>query len=289
MLLQRLIKYLIITVWLVAMGWLVRYEAFPHWFEDTIQGYRTLTRDLPAVRDSWMKVLLDGQHVGYSNSTIEMEEVDGQEDLIMRSQLFLHIHMGSRIEHLRLTSRVNVRNGQDLMSFNVGFQLSEYIGEVKAVRVENNDFDLEMRLIPFMGDARMQRRIQISDQAIISGPLLDAGLRNLRPGQELRMRAMDPFSVTGELQEILLRGEGPDTIQTSDGETHHLHRVSMRSGDIVVQAWLTDTGQTIRQETPFGLVLESATVHQAVQVPDQNAVRLSQLLASPNIPGIPGL
>ena len=289
MIFNRYFKFTVLAVWLVCMSWLVRYEAFPHWFEDTIPGYRGLTRELPAVKDSWMKVLWNGEHVGYSNSTMEIDETDGREDLQMRSQLMLHLQMPDGSNQLRIDTRVSIRDGHRLHSFQVTFFMGNIQGEINAVRDTGDFFNIELQLKPMMGDARMQRRLQIPEHAIIAGPLMDTGLRNLRPDQELRMRTFDPFSLTGDLSEVVFRGEGYEMLAMDGGEPVHVSRVSMRTGEMVMSAWLNEHGQILRQETPFGFVLEAATVNDAVRVPEGNKIHFSQLLSNPLIPNLPNL
>ncbi|MCC5850421.1 MAG: hypothetical protein JJU29_20230 [Verrucomicrobia bacterium] len=289
MIFNRCFKFTVLAVWLGCMSWLVRYEAFPHWFEDTIQGYRTLTRELPAVKDSWMKVLWNGEHVGYSNSTVEVDEADGKEDWLMRSQLMLHLQMPDGDNQLRIDTRVNIRDGRRLHGFLFTFFLGNMQGEIQGERDTGDYFNVELQVKPMLGDARMKWRIQIPEQAIIAGPMMDTGLRNLRPDQEMRMRTFNPMSVAGELSEVLFRGEGHEMLTIGDGEPVHVSRVSMRTGEVVFYAWLNEHGQVLRQETPFGFVLEAATVNDAVRVPEGNKIPFSQLLSNPLIPNLPNL
>ena len=95
---SALCKLLLLSVWLGCMGWLLRFEAYPEWFTGDALGYKTLSKQMPALRDSWMKLSYDGQHVGYSHSSVEMEEVDQEEQLLLRNTLFLRVWMPNGIE-----------------------------------------------------------------------------------------------------------------------------------------------------------------------------------------------
>lgn len=285
MLTRKLFTAGLLGVWVVSMSWLVRYEAFPHWFEDTIQGYRTLTREMPAVRDTWMKILADGTHVGYANSTLELEEDgDGRDVLHMRSQMVMRVRMAGSTDELRMNTGTRVRGGQELHSFHANFYYGNFQGEVRGQREEGEMFLVDMEV----QNRNFQRRMRIPDQAVISGPMMEAGLRNLRPGRQLRMRALDPLSPSGELMDIVFTGEGPDDIRVG-GEPVRANRVSMSFRDMELHAWLDDSGRVLRQETPFGLILEAASNHDAIRVPSENAVSPSALLSTPFPTSLPDL
>lgn len=267
------------------MAWLVRYEAFPHWFEDTIQGYRTLTRDMPAVRDTWMKILVNDKHVGYANSTLELDESEeGEEILHMRSEMLMRVRMAGGTDELKVNTSVRVRAGHELSSFNASFFYGNLHGEAYGRREEGDMFLIDMRML----NRSAQRRMRVPDQAVVSGPMMEAGLRNLRPGRQLRMRALDPLSPVGGLMDIVFTGEGPDEI-VLNGETVRTNRVSISFRDLSLNAWMDDSGRVLRQETPFGLVLEGASSHDAIRVPNENAVSPADLLSIPFPTSLPDL
>lgn len=278
------LKLALFSLWLGALSWLIRREAFPHLFEDGAAGYRTMMRELPAVRDQWMKVLADGQHVGYANSSLELEEVDQQEELVLRSQFVILLRMPNGPEQIRFTSRVNIRSDQTLRGFDAKVQFQTLEGTVQGLRAERDQFDVTLSL----GTLGMQRRVTIPDHAVISGPFGEFGMAPLRPGQEMRMRTFDLFSLSGESSDVFLRGEAIETLRTGLGE-QETFRILVSSGEISFRVWINEFGQVIRQETPFGLTLEAATVQDAIRIPREAALDPLSLQLQPSFLNLPGL
>lgn len=274
-----LLKSALLLIWLGSLGWLIRYEAFPHWFEDTVQGYRTLTRDLPAVRDSWMKIYAGDVHVGYANSSVELEEVDGREELILQSQFQLMVEMPDGIHPLRVSSSVHIHSQQHLAHFTVQFHFQRMQGGVEGRRAEGDQFDVELRA----GNAQMRRRLTIPRDVVINSPFAEAAMRNLRTGQQVRMRTLDPLSLGGETREMILRGEGQERIALRNGREVDARRMSMTLGDVTMGVWLNEYGMVLKQETPFGLTMEMGDVSEAIRIPDENALNLLDLLGQPGL------
>ncbi len=273
------LKLILLLAWLGSMGWLIRYEAFPHWFEDTVQGYRTLTRDMPAVRDSWMKIYSGDVHVGYANSTVELEEVDGREDLVLKSQFQLMVEMPDAVTPLRVSSAVHIRNQHQLSHFEVQFHFQRMQGHVEGHRVEGDVFEVELSA----GNAQMRRRVTIPPDVVLNSPFAETAMRNLRPGQQLRMRTLDPLSLSGETREMVLRGGGSGKITLRNGSEHEARRMTMTVGDMTVNVWINEHGMVLKQETPFGLTMEAGEVSEAIRIPEENALNVLDLLGQPGL------
>lgn len=277
--LSMVFKVLLLTVWLGSVGWLVRFEAFPHWFEDTVQGYRTLTRDLPAVRDSWMRIYAGEMHVGYANSSVELEEVEGREDLVLKSQFQLMVEMPDGVEPLRVSSAVHIRQQHLLEHFEVQFQFQRMQGTLKGQRREGDVFGVTLNA----GNAQMQRELTIPPDVVLNSPFAEAAMRNLRAGQQLRMRTLDPLSLSGETREVVLRGEGEETLRLRDGTEQAVRRISMAMGEMRLNVWVNDVGLVVKQETPFGLTMEVSEVSRAIRIAEGNALNPMELLGQPGL------
>jgi hypothetical protein len=264
------------------MGWLIRYEAFPHWFDDTVQGYKMLSRDLPAIRDTWMKVMSDGKHVGYVNSSIEMEDVEGQEVLVMSTQMQLRIDLQGTAEMLRLQNEVKLNSQHELIGSESDFSLGRISGQLNIMGTDRKDaFDVKAQF----NEIQFNRQIRIPPGAVLFSPLMDAGMRSVRPGRSMKIRTLDPFSFSGELQTVEIKG-----IESSrrrlEGEDRDLlvTRVAVHVGDMVLYSDVDEYGRVLRQETPFGLIFVQSTAHEAMKVPPENKLNPLTLISSPAFP-----
>ena len=276
-------KTLLVLTWLAAMGWLIRFEAYPNMFEDTARGYEELTRDLPALRDTWMKVIAGNRHVGYVHSSTHIDESDEQEHLVLSSQMVLRLDFGGIERILRLTSEVRLNAQSEFLSSTLRCSASGLMNGEMTLRPEPNDTRFRLKLdvsLENAPDIRLSRLIDIPEDVIVASPLLDNGLTSLRPGQTLRIKTLDPFSADGSTRTMVLRGEKDNEWEnvTLDGEELDVRKVSVTLGEIKLYAWLDEYGRTLRQETPFGLVLVNSDSQQAVQLPDENAFDFRELL-----------
>lgn len=262
--LQTSLKLILLLTWLGSLAWLIRYEAFPHWFEETVRGYRMLLRDLPAIQDSWMKIYAGDQHVGYTNSTVELAEVDGREDWVLKSQLQLMVAMPDALAPLRVSSAVHLRNQHQLIRFEVQIYFQRLQGYVTGHRTEGDTFDVSLSA----GNVQMRRRITLPPDVILISPLGETALRGLRDGQQLRMRAFDPLSLSGDTREMILRGGELEELTLRDGSRHEARTLTVSSGDMTVRVWSDGQGLVLKQETPFGLTLEVSEVGEAIRIPE---------------------
>ncbi|MEX2606535.1 MAG: hypothetical protein WD708_04250, partial [Kiritimatiellia bacterium] len=282
MMFNTVFKTGLVSVWLLCMGWLIRYEAFPHWFDDTVQGYKSLSRDLPAIRDTWMKVMAEGKHVGYVNSSIEMEDQEGQEMLLMSTQLLLRIDLQGVTEMLRLHNKVRLNSRHELTGSESSFSLGRISGQMNITGTEKNEiFDVAAQL----NEIQFNRQIRIPAGAVLFSPLMDAGMRSVRPGRSLKIRTLDPFSFSGELQTVEIKGLSSER-RLLEGEEREVlvTRVAVHVGDLVLYSEVDEFGRVLRQETPFGLIFVQSTAQQAMKVPPENNLNPLTLISSPAFP-----
>lgn len=275
--LNGIIKFSVISVWLIAMGWLIRFEAFPGFFDPTLQGYREMARHLPALRDSWMKVMSEGKQVGFINSSIEMTEVDGEEQLQMRTQLLMRIHFQGKLELMRLNNEVHLDARQMLTGSYSSFSMGPYAGSLSLV--PGNGQDNFLMTVQF-NDIHFKREVKLPASAVIASPLMDAGLRSVKVGQTLKIRSMDPFSLSGDLRTVEIRGLSmEERILPGTVEPVKVTTVAMKMGDLELHSEVDEYGRILRQETPFGFTFLKSEANEAMKIPRDQAFDPMTLLS----------
>lgn len=283
------IKYTLVLGWILAMGWLIRFEAFPHWFEDFSRGYPALTRDLPALRDNWMKVFAGDKHVGYLNSTTQLVEEDSREEVSLASQLLLRLRWGGEVRIMKLRSEVRLNEQSHLLNSRLEGSIGGVLDGSMTLRPEEGGSRFRLSvLVEFkdLPDIRFSRPIEVPSNVIVASPMLDNGIRSLRPGETMRIRTLDPFSADGGIRTLVLRGEkDPDWEETTmEGETLAVRKITLTMGELTMNAWLDEYGRTLRQETPFGLTLVLSTPSDSVQIPDDAALDFQDLMSNSPLP-----
>ncbi|MDF3128129.1 hypothetical protein P0Y35_02850 [Kiritimatiellaeota bacterium B1221] len=272
------IKFSVVSLWFVTMGWLIRFEAFSHLFDPTLQGYREMSKSLPALRDSWMKIVADGQHVGYINSSIEMVDFDGEEQLHMGTQIMIKVWMNGGLELCRLSNKVELDSRQKLMGSISNFSIGSYTGKLTAEPLaDKNSFMFSFQL----NDLTFKREMSLPEGAVISSPVMDAGLRSVKVGHTVKIRSLDAFLPSWEVQTVELTGLSSTHI-TLPGESREVEvtTVAMKMGEIVVEADVDEYGRILRQETPFGLTFIQAEAGDAMKVPKGQGFNPMDLLTS---------
>lgn len=281
---KGMIKFTIVSIWLAVMGWLIRFEAFPHLFDPTLQGYRDLSRNLPALRDSWMKVMSGDQHVGYINSSIEMKEEEGEERLQMSTQALVRVFFQGKLDLMRLTNQVTLDARQELIGSLSSFSLGTYSGSLQLEPAGAADkFIMSIRF----NDIKMKREIQIPRGAIISSLFMDTGLRSVKAGKTVTLRTVDPFSFSGELNTVEVTGLSSEW-RRLPGESRDVlvTRVRMKTGELEVEAEVDEYGRIIRQETPFGLTFEQSEAGVAMKIPKGQGFDPMQILSDRDFSGL---
>ncbi len=277
-------KFSVIALWFISMGWLIRYEAFPQWFDPTIQGYRELSRHLPALRDSWMKIMADDKHVGYVNSAIEMMEVAGEEQLQMSTQLYIRIAFQGQTQLLRLDNEVRLDSRQEMKSSLSTFSMGPFSGRLSLTpRNEKNTFLMEVQF----NEIKFQRDVELPPGVVISSPLMDAGIRTVKVGKTVKIRSMDPFSPSGDLQTVTITGLSAESrILPVETQAVEVTRVQMKFGDWLLDAEVDEFGRIVMQETQFGLTFVQSEANTAMKIPAANSLDPLTLMTSPAMPSL---
>ncbi|GEM_PF-1009110 len=297
----RILKALIIAVWIGCTAWLIRYEAYPQWFEETVQGYKGLARELPEIRDSWMKVMDGDQHVGYAHSTTQMDRKEGKRVTLMSSKLFLQLQLFDGPAELRMQSviQLDARDEFETSSLQITLKDSSKTSMVEG-KLAIDRVSPDSKLVRIHGQIQMMnlppfaidRTFDLPREAIVSSPLLDFGFTKLRPGEELNIRTLDPFSFGGGTMKVTLRGEGRETWpEGPEGEPIDVFHVSLNvpKYEMNMNAWIDEVGRPLRQDTPFGVQLVYSSFNEAMKVPEDAALNPTTLLSGSPLPTVPTL
>jgi len=140
-----------------------------------------------------------------------------------------------------------------LTSFNAKFGSAERDDQpIYAVR--GTVVGDEMEIVYTLGGQAIRQRVPFQGGAFFSSSLtpLLGGLQ-MAPGQRRRLALWNPLTRQMDTAWIENRGK---TRLLWHGRWRDLYLLRLTYGDIALSAWVTDKGDVIRQEAPFGLVLE---------------------------------
>lgn len=272
---SRIISLSIIILWVCMTGWLVRYEAYPHLFARYLPGYRGLFASGPVILDAWMKITFQDVPIGYTHSQVDMNEDDPTEQYLMRNHTALDLNIMGNVQHLSVSALAGLDALYDLHHFSFSMSSDDYSLRMDARRSGEETFDVRIQ-----SPAGSQKTtLVIPRDVVLESPLTEMALANLRPGQEIRMRTLDPATLG--VVDVVVRALRTEAVMRGEEEVEVTVLQTEYQG-MQVLTWMGADGQLIRQETPFGWTLESCTPEEAMEFRSVTApVDLLRALAVP--------
>ena len=266
----------VVVFWLAMTGWLIRYEAFPGAFTNSVAGYRSLFKEGILGRDTWMKILFQNAPIGYSHSRIDIDEAspDRYCTVVDRTVLNLHI-MG---ESQKVTSSVVavLRSNYQLAQFTFSLVSGMYSMRIKGERAAGDLYDVAVET----GAQKQRIRVRIPDDAVLYSPMTEMSLKRLKPGDKMNVKAFDPTSQS--VADVRITALREESFKSGGGEV--LATVlSIDFKGMEVLAWMDRDGTMLRQETPFGWTLVACPPDEALAA-DRASGGPSDLLAAMAVP-----
>lgn len=265
---RQTVRAAIVACWLATMTWLVVSEAYPHLFSQTLHGYRALLGDVLA-RDEWMRVLVDGQPIGYSHSSIETSDDNPAEFTRVRHEMQFELDLAGSRQPMETELTVSLDAWQRLQRFRFSLRSKAQHLSVEGQRYKAEMFDVTVRT----RSTRQERRIRIPDDTVLSAVALESTLRTLKPGDSVRINTLDPLTLTiTPLTVSAVRREplpdGPTNVLTTVLASSVMGQESL--------SWVDAEGLTRRTETALGWTLEACSMAEAF-----NALRTARYRTTP--------
>ena len=272
---------LILLFWIITMTWFIRYEAFPHLFHSSAHlDYRRLLSDAPLMADSWMKIIMQGVHVGYSHTAMEIDEANPVDRFILRNTTDLNLNMLGSVQPVLIRVYSTLDAFYSLQSFEFAMKSGRYAISMNARRVDDDTFRVNL----FSASGSQSILLKVPPDTVIYSPVMDMALRRLNPGQSVTINTLDPATMRPMAAVITaLRRE------TIDWHGTNLPAIVFQydyAGSEMLTWMNTEDGRILRQETPWGWSLEAASATEAVNV-DRRAAAALDLTSEMAVPAAP--
>jgi hypothetical protein len=235
----------ITAFWIVMMGFLARREwasAPPAMDEEGLAA-----TDMP--RLSRLGIFLEGNKIGVAQ--IHYMPMANRTTVIRTHVKLLGLAaFGNGLEAGAIMS---LGADKKLASFSARFGSAEQTGgPIYAVR--GTVIGDEMEIVYSLGGQVNRQRIPFQGDAFFSSSLtpLLSGLK-VAPGQRRPVALWNP--ITRRMDTAWIENKGKTRLLWHR-HWRDLEELQLTYGDITLSAWVTDQGDVIRQEAPFGLVLE---------------------------------
>jgi len=237
----RLMRLIIIIFWIIMMGMLIQKTYFNS-FDDYIQPSYAVGQLRPD--EEWMGIYWGKDKVGYTVSKIK-KKLKGYE--IFEQALMDLTVMGTpqRID-TQVTSQVD--DTFTLKSFE--FRLFSNLFTFKANgRIRANELHLEL----ISGGGSNHSVIPLKEIPCLSSSLKPLLLsQGMVVGKRFRQTLFDPSTMSSTPIEMVV--EGKEMVVLKDKKVN-CYRVKSSFKGITIRSWIDEEGNTIKEESPLGLIL----------------------------------
>ncbi|MCH7959761.1 MAG: transglutaminase domain-containing protein [Candidatus Hydrogenedentes bacterium] len=254
----KLVSVAIVLFWLVMMGFLVNREvlveraapstvaAAPY---DTWMGIYT--------RDEWG----EEESIGYLHTVSERETRDGVEGSQYTVAFNLAANMLSMPVELQMNGSAWIADGKGLSEFD--FDVST--GNKHAMSATGVVGDGVLSVLVSTAGSEFPFEIPLRSDVLVSGNMGTASFNfpALEIGEKLLIDTFDPLTFSSGTARI--ECVGMETLLVT-GEMVATKKLTTTLGGVTSTSWVTENGEVVRVETPFGLILKKITEAEALQV-----------------------
>lgn len=254
---MRIISFrlLIFLFWIVMMGWLIRFEAFPYWFTREAGGYRDLFRDRPFILDSWMQITFEGLPIGYTHTWMDSDIRPNSESHSILNKTVLCLNLMGSSQTINVLSRIVLDESYAMRNFSTALHSEFYTTSVEGNRIEGNRFEVSVRT--HSGSSNTE--IEIPDDCLIYSPMNEMAVRGLKPGEHLRLRVFDPVSMS--VSEVIVEALRTEEIE-HEARVVDATALKISCMGLDMLSWVDSNGRALRHETPFGWVLTACSAEE---------------------------
>jgi hypothetical protein len=253
-----LFRIILFICWLGVFGWLIRYEAFPEFFTHRLDGYKSIISKDVLLVDSWMRIIVNDSPVGYSYTKMEVEKSDPINHYKIENALNFSINIAGLNQSIRIKTKSVLNKIYKLEKFDFFIKSSGYSLKIVGTKIKDEIFEITSTT----GNTTQTRKVKIPEDVVIYSPMTEMAMKKLKPGQKLSILTFDP--VTMSKANIMFTGVKKENIQI-DGKEYETNLISINMKGVVSKLWIdSETGQPVRQSTPFGWTMEKSTSQQAM-------------------------
>ncbi len=253
---QIAVRITITLAWLASMLMLLRFEAYPELFTQTLRGYSGIIDETVLMQESWSRILVSDTPAGYSHSSMNVSD-ENESNIEMHNRTLLKAAIAGQPFKINVHTTLTLDPDYDLLLFDSAVAAQGMTFRVTGKRITPGHYTVTS----FTGDLSTQRNIEIPRDVVLYSPMSLLSLRRLKPGQELTIKTLDPISMTAT--HVLVKAIRKEFLNIDSIETEATLLTSQYHG-LQLKSWIDETGAILRQETPLGWVIEACSAETAL-------------------------
>ncbi len=248
---KKLIKITILALWLVMLGLLIE-RAYLR--PTAVIALDVITEEGVRTGDEWFGIYQQGRKIGYAHTSMT-READAY-----------HITEESELDILALGSVQRVKtviNGYSTKNFILKYFDFAMKSDMTSMDIKGAVVGKQLVLDIATGGQTRKERVPLNEPPYITSFIKPALLlRGLEQGRKYRFPVFNPATMSTEDSSITI--ESRDRIKIGDkDQTVYKLRETYQGMEAV--SWITQDGETIKEESPLGFVLLKETMTEALK------------------------
>ncbi len=250
-LVKKWIKITIFALWLVMLGLLIERTYLR---PTAVIALDVVTEEGVRTGDEWFGIYQQGRKIGYAH-TVVAREADAY-----------HITEESELDILVLTNVQRVKtfiNGYSTKNFLLKYFDFTMASDMTSMDIKGAVIGKQLVLDIATGGQTRKERIPLNEPPYLS-PFIKPALllRGVEPGKKYRFPVFNPATMSTEDSSITI--ESKERIKVGDrDQTVYKLRETYQGMEAV--SWITQDGETIKEESPLGFVLLKETMIEALK------------------------
>ena len=222
-------------------------------------------------KGQWMGLYYKGEKTGYSYRKVE-KMADGYK---ISEQMKMRLNVMNVQKDIETFTAAYLGPDMKLRSFD--FMLDSDVTMNIKGRVEGKNLKVSMET----AGTKSEQVIELKDEPSLNLSLIPNILREgIKPDQKISMAVIDPITMTQE--RILVEVEGKERIMSMN-VMREAFRLRGSFKGIEFSVWLTEKGEVLREESPFGFVLVKENEDDAMQTGNPSVDIIAQVAVPFNL------
>ena len=249
---QRLIKLAILLFWLVMLGQLIERAYFR---SSTVIAIDAITEEGVRTGDEWSGIYQQSRKVGYAHTRV-MREADAYH-LLEESELDLLV-LGS-VQHVKTVTNSYTTKNFLLKYFDFTMQSG-----LSSMKIKGAVVGKQLVLDILSGGQTRKESIALKEPPYLSLNIKPALiLLGLEPGKRYRFPLFNPATMNTE--DATISVETKERIKVGDRE-QTVYKLKETFQGLEAVSWITEDGDTIKEESPLGYVLLKESMAEAMKL-----------------------
>jgi hypothetical protein len=245
----RVAKTVIILFWFVMLGLLVERTYLR---PATVVALDVVTREGVKTGDDWFGIYQEGRKIGFSHTQTSAEG----DAYHITEETEMDILALERLQHVRTI--ISAYTSADFQLKYFDFTLD---AAASSMRIKGAVVKRKLVLDITTGGEARKEQIRLAEPIYLTPNLRPAlVLLGLEPGKRYRFPLFNPATMS--MQDAIITVEAKETIKVGDKD-QPIYKLKESVGGLEATAWITQEGETIKEESPLGYSLLKETMAEA--------------------------